>query len=329
MKRITNMKIQATSKTIRYMYVFVALASLLLTACEPAKQESTGASNAAIPPKSFASPEEAASALIDAAAVYDAEALKQILGSEGAELTSTGTPAEDRSIAMTFAEVAQTKNTVVIDPNDENHAVLNIGDEDWPFAIPLIRENGAWFFDAMRGKEELLYRRIGANELDTIEVCRGYVIAQQEYAAEKHDGAEVNQYAQKIISTEGKQDGLAWKNADGTWGGPVGESAAQAIAEGYTRNDPWHGYFYKILTRQGPAAPLGEMDYVIDGAMIGGFALAAAPAEYGATGVMTFIVSNDGVVYEKDLGPDSLETFKTLEVFDPDESWSPVPVEVE
>lgn len=329
MTRITNMKNHASAKAIPYLYVVIAFVSLLMTACEPAQQESTTASNAAIPPKTFASPEEAVSALIDAAATYDADALKQILGSEGAELVSTGTPAEDRNIVSTFAEIAQEKNAVVIDPNDENHAVLNIGDEDWPFAIPLVRENGAWFFDAMRGKEEILYRRIGGNELDTIEVCRGYVIAQQEYALEKHDGSEVNQYAQKIISTEGKQDGLAWKNPDDTWGGPVGEAAAQAIADGYAKNDPWHGYYYKILTRQGPAAPLGEMDYVIKGAMIGGFALAAAPAEYGDSGVMTFIVSNDGVVYQKDLGPDSLEAFKALEVFNPDETWEAVPVEIE
>jgi hypothetical protein len=323
------MKFSSHAKPFRFNHAVIALICLLLGACEPAQEAGAGPANAVIPPKTFASPEEAAGELIAAAAAYDADKLKQILGSEGAKLVSTGTPAEDRNITATFAEVAQEKNAVVIDPNDENHAVLSIGNDDWPFAIPLVRENGAWFFDALRGQEELLYRRIGANELDTIEVCRGYVIAQQDYASEKHDGAAVNQYAQKIISTEGKRDGLAWKNADGSWGGPVGENAAQAIADGYTSNDPWHGYYYKILTRQGPAAPLGEMDYVIKGAMIGGFALAAAPAQYGATGVMTFIVSNDGVVYEKDLGPDSLETFKTMEVFDPDESWSPVPVEAE
>jgi len=193
----------------------------------------------------------------------------------------------------------------------------------------LVKDNGQWFFDALRGKEELLYRRIGANELDTIEVCRGYVIAQQEYATEKHEGSEVNQYAQRIISTPGKRDGLAWQNEDGSWGGPVGEDAAQAIAEGYTKNDPWHGYFYKVLTRQGPDAPLGEMDYVIKGAMIGGFALAAAPAQYGVTGVMTFIVSNDGVVYQKDLGENSLEEFGQLEAFNPDETWEAIPVDTE
>jgi len=328
MKRMTQMKLYAKPKTARYTHVAFVFVCLLLSACKPAQNDNTG-SAAVIPPKMFASTEEAASALIDAAAAYDVDALKQILGSEGADLVSTGTPAEDRHIATTFAEVAQEKHAVVIDPNDENHAVLNIGSEDWPFAIPLVSKDAQWYFDAVRGKEELLYRRIGANELDTIEVCRGYVIAQQEYATEKHDGSEVNQYAQRIISTPGKRDGLAWQNEDGSWDGPVGEDAAQAIAEGYTKNDPWHGYYYKVLTRQGPDAPLGEMDYVIKGAMIGGFALAAAPAQYGVTGVMTFIVSNDGVVYQKDLGENSLEEFGQLEAFNPDETWEAIPVDTE
>lgn len=327
MKRMTQMKHYAKPETVRYTHVVFAFVCLLISACKPAQENDTG--SAAIPPETFASTEEAVKALVDAAAGYDTEALKQILGSEGADLVSTGTPAEDRQIAMTFAELAQEKNTVVIDPNDENHAVLSIGNEDWPFAIPLVRENGQWFFDALRGKEELLYRRIGANELDTIEVCRGYVVAQQEYAAEKHDGAAVNQYAQRIISTPGKKDGLAWQNEDGTWGGPVGEDAAKAIAEGYNTGDPWHGYYYKVLTRQGPDAPLGEMDYMIRDAMIGGFALAAAPAQYGVTGVMTFIVSNDGIVYQKDLGDNSLEEFGKLEAFNPDETWEAVPVDTE
>ena len=136
----------------------------------------------------------------------------------------------------------------------------------------------------------------------------------------------MNQYAQRIISTPGKQDGLAWQNADGTWGGPIGENIARAIEQGYTsRSEPYHGYFFKILKGQGPAAPLGEMDFVVKGVMIGGFALVAAPAEYGVTGVRTFIVSHDGVVYEKDLGPNTLDEFKRMELFNPDKSWTPVP----
>src|SRR4029079_2153286 len=166
---------------------------------------------------------------------------------------------------------------------------------------------GKWYFDAKAGREEILFRRVGANELDAIEVCRGFVEAQKEYALTLHDDSTVPQYAQRIISTPGKQDGLYWKNADGTAGGPISESVARAIEEGYATETPseYHGYVFHVLRGQGPAAPLGQLDYVIDGAMIGAFALMATPAEYGVTGVQTFIVSYNGIVYQKDLGPDS------------------------
>jgi len=167
-----------------------------------------------------------------------------------------------------------------------------------------------------------LNRRVGENELDAIEVCRGFVEAQHEYAEQKHDDSKVNQYAQKIISTPGKHDGLAWKNDDGTWAGPVGATIAEAIEQGYSKQgQPYHGYYFKVLKGQGPAAPMGEMDFVIEGTMIGGFALAAAPAEYRVTGVMTFIVGPKGVVYEKDLGKDTLKTFQEMDKFNPDKSW--------
>jgi hypothetical protein len=200
-----------------------------------------------------------------------------------------------------------------------------VGNEEWPFPVPLVKVGDKWHFDSAAGRQELLYRRIGANELDAIQISNGYVDAQEEYALQPREGYEVNQYAQRILSTPGKQDGLAWQNADGTWGGPIGENIAKAIAQGYsTKEEPYHGYFFKILKGQGPDAPLGEMDYVIKGAMLGGFALVAAPAEYRVTGVKTFIVSNDGVVYEKDLGPNTLDSFKKMELFNPDKTWSPV-----
>jgi hypothetical protein len=170
-----------------------------------------------------------------------------------------------------------------------------------------------------------LLRRIGENELDAIEICRGFVEAEEEYAEQKHDGASVNQYAQRIISTPGKQDGLAWQNPDGSWAGPVGEGVAKVLEQGYTdRSQPYHGYYFKVLKGQGPAAPLGEIDFVVKGAMIGGFALAAAPAEYRVTGLQTFIVSHSGIVYEKDLGPDTLKVFKSMERFNPDKTWNPI-----
>ena len=197
---------------------------------------------------------------------------------------------------------------------------------DWPLPIPVIKGTSGWRFDTAAGKQEILFRRIGRNELDAIEVCRGYVEAQEEYASEPRGGATSVQYAQRVIGSAEKQDGLAWLDRDGTWRGPVGEKIAQAIDEGYSgRIQPYHGYHFKILKRQGPSALLGELDYVIKGMMIGGFALVAAPAEYEVTGIKSFIVSHDGVVYEKDLGPKTRELFQAMERFDPDRSWSPVP----
>ena len=200
-----------------------------------------------------------------------------------------------------------------------------VGNEDWPFPVPLVKRGDKWFFDSKAGQQELLYRRIGANELDAIAICRGYVEAQYDYALQQRQGYDVNQYAQRIISTPGTQDGLAWQDPDGTWEGPIGEKIARAIEQGYTIGaEPYHGYFFKILKGQGPAAPLGEMDFVVKGVMIGGFALVAAPAEYKVTGVRTYIVSHDGVVYEKDLGPKTLDEFEKMERFNPDSSWTPV-----
>jgi hypothetical protein len=189
-----------------------------------------------------------------------------------------------------------------------------------------VQRGAKWLFDSQAGRQELLYRRIGANELDAIDICRGYVEAQHEFAMQQREIYDVNQYAQRIVSTPGKRDGLAWQNADGTWGGPVGENIARAIEQGYTSSlEPYHGYFFKILKGQGPAASLGEMDFVVKGVMIGGFALVAAPAEYNVTGVRTFIVSHDGVVHEKDLGLITLDEFNKMERFNPDKSWTSVP----
>jgi hypothetical protein len=191
--------------------------------------------------------------------------------------------------------------------------------------VPIVKSGGKWSFDTKSGRQEILYRRIGQNELDAIQICHGYVEAQHEYALQKREGFEVNQYAQRIISTPGKQDGLAWKNPDGTWGGPIGEKIANAIDQGYgSRSEPYHGYHFKVLKGQGPAAPLGELDYVVKGVMIGGFALIAAPAQYRVTGVKTFMVSQDGVVYQKDLGPNTQEMAKKIERFNPDKTWQPV-----
>jgi hypothetical protein len=276
--------------------------------------------------KTFASAQAAADALIAAAETFDVEALKAILGPEGIDLVVTEDAVLDKIQATEFAALAREKLVVATDPKSPGKATLVAGKGEWPMPIPVVKAGNAWHFDTVAGRREILFRRIGRNELAAIQVCRGFVEAQHEYASQKHDGARVNQYAQKVISTPGKQDGLAWQNPDGTWGGPVSATIARAIAAGYRdKYEPYHGYYFKVLKGQGPSAPLGELDFVVQGVMIGGFALVAAPADYEKTGVKTFIVSHDGVVWEKDLGPKTVEAFRTLERFDPDKSWSPVP----
>jgi hypothetical protein len=275
--------------------------------------------------KTFATAKEAADALVAAAGAFDRTALKEILGPDADYLVAPGEPAQDRDTALAFAAKAREKMTVVVDPKDAGRATVAVGNLDWPLPIPIVRAGGRWHFDAEAGREELLNRRIGGNELDAIEICRGYVEAQREYALVKRDGARVNQYAQRVISSPGRQDGLAWRNPDGTTGGPIGENVAKAIEQGYTDKAlPYHGYFFKVLKGQGPAAPMGQMDFVVSGAMIGGFALVAAPAEYGVTGLKTFIVSHDGIVYEKDFGEKTLEVFKTMDRYNPDKTWTRV-----
>ncbi len=278
----------------------------------------------------FDTPQQAADALVDAAEKFDLVALTQIFGPDGDDIVFSGEFAQDRKHATDFAAEAREKKSVSVDPKNGSRAFLLVGNEDWPFPVPLVKRGEKWFFDGKAGRQELLYRRIGANELDAIDICHGYVEAQHDYAIQQRALYDVNQYAQRIVSTPGKQDGLAWQNADGRWDGPMGENIARAIEQGYTSSsDPYHGYFFKILKGQGPAAPLGEMNFVVKGIMIGGFALVAAPAEYDVTGVRTFIVSHDGVVYEKDFGPKTLDEFKKMERFNPDKSWTPVAGEQE
>jgi Protein of unknown function (DUF2950) len=292
----------------------------------PAKKTSAAAPAPAAGARTFDTPQQAAKVLIDAAEKFDVVTLAQIFGPGGEGIVFSGEFPQDQQHAADFVAQAREKESVSIDPKSGNRAFLLVGNEDWPFPVPIVKRGDKWSFDAKAGQQELLHRRIGANELDAISICRGYVEAQHDYAYQTREGYDVNQYAQRIISTPGKQDGLAWQNPDGTWGGPVGDKIARAIEEGYTsRSQPYHGYFFKILKGQGPAAPLGEMDFVVKGVMIGGFALVAAPAEYGVTGVRTFIVSQDGVVYDRDFGPKTLDEFKTMELFNPDKSWTPVP----
>ena len=315
---------------VRFACVLGAMLGWLLSAAlaadaPPTATKTTGATPGAAGPQTFETAEKAADALIDATEKFDVTSLIRIVGSQGEDLVLTGEYAQDRERAQEFAAQARKKKQVALDPKTDTRAYLLVGERDWPFALPIVKRDGRWSFDAAAGRQELMYRRIGSNELDAIEICEGYVDAQFDYAYRKRQGYTAPQYAQRVISTPGKQDGLAWQNPDGSWGGPIGEKIAHAIEQGYNlKADPYHGYFFKVLKAQGPAAPLGAMDYVVGGIMIGGFALVAAPAEYAETGLKTFMVSHTGVVYEKDLGPDTLAEFQKMDRFNPDKSWTPV-----
>src|SRR6267142_452184 len=298
----------------------MALSCVLGSAGYAAAQSKAKAATPPLKQKRFATSEQAATALVDAAETFHVLALVEIVGQQSADLVITRDTAQDKQRATTFAAKAREKTSVTQDPKNPNRAILSIGNEDWPYPVPIVKRGGGWYFDARAGRKEILDRRIGANELDALAICNGYAEVQKKYALEAHDG--VNQYAQRIISTPGKRDGLAWKNEDGSWCGPIGEGIAKALQQGYTsRTEPYHGYYFKTLKGQGPAAPLGKMDFMVKGAMIGGFALIAVPADYRVTGVKTFIVSYEDIVYEKDLGPDSLNIVKKMELYNPDRSW--------
>jgi hypothetical protein len=315
----------ANSSFSRRTAIVCAFAWTLIAAPQQASRTVGPAAPNPSAAKRFDSPQQAADALVSAAANFDVTALMGILGPDGNDIVFSGEFGLDRKHAADFATEASEKKSVSVDPNSGKRAFLLVGNEDWPFPVPLVQANQKWFFDSKAGRQELVHRRIGANELDAIEICRGYVEAQHEYAMRQRTLYDVNQYAQRIVSSPGKQDGLAWQNSDGTWDGPIGQNIARAIEQGYTSSsEPYHGYFFKILKSQGPAAPLGEIDFVVKGVMIGGFALVAAPAVYSVTGVKTFIVSHDGVVYEKDLGQETLDQFKKMDRFNPDTSWTPV-----
>jgi hypothetical protein len=300
--------------------------SCALTALAQAAQQSNQAAAATSQPvqTSFATPKQAADALIQAAANYDVPTLMGMFGPDGKDIVSSADAVRDKDNAASFAAEAHEKTEVVVDSKNPNRATLSVGNEEWPLPIPIVKKEGKWYFDTKAGLKEILFRRIGTNELDAITICRGYVEAQMDYAEEIHDNSGVNQYAQRIISTPGKRDGLAWQTKDGSWGGPIGEAVAKALVEGYgEKGKPFHGYYFKILKGQGPDAPLGKLDYVIEGAMIGGFSLVAVPADYRVTGVQTFLVDYDGVVYQKDLGSDSLNIVKAMELYNPDKTWRP------
>jgi hypothetical protein len=274
--------------------------------------------------RTFASSEEAAQALIDAAEHNDSAAMLKIFGPEGKDIVESGDPAEDKSGRAEFARMAHEKMQVERAAGDPDRATLVVGSDDWPFPVPLVSKGGQWHFDAAAGRVEILARRIGRNEITAIDVCRGYVEAQMEYAAADRESAGTLQYAQKIISTPGKKDGLyGGGGADNLVPKSFADASAAMLAEG-KKPEPYHGYYFHILKAQGPDAEGGALDYVVKGRMIGGFAMVAFPAEYGVSGVKTFIVNHRGVVYEKDLGGGTVMAARQMTRFNPDKSWKAI-----
>ena len=276
----------------------------------------------------FASPQEAAVALHQALKAETPEKLQAIFGREWMEAAGSGDPVSDQHDREVVALAME--QPWHWEPAGENTQELIIGDEQWPFPVPLVKVGNEWQFDSEEGKEEILARRIGRNELRIIDVCRAYAQMQKEYASQPHDGKPAGLFAQRFRSAPGRQDGLYWQKKYGERRSPLDELVAAAVAEGYDLNKsesaPFYGYYIRMLTAQGPTAPGGKKSYVINGDMSGGFALLAYPAKYASSGVMTFVVGQDGVVYQKDLGKETATQAPRLADYNPDESWTAVQV---
>ena len=290
---------------------------------DDATTQSSGTPDEANQP-SFATPDEATTALVAALEKHDVAALRRLIGSETDGLLSSGDTVADRRDREAFLARYRERHQLVAGGPDD--VMLQVGEDDWPLPVPLLRSNGRWRFDGTAAARELLVRRIGGNELHTIDVMRGFVDAEEEYAAAGHDGEAPGIYARVLRSDPGRQNGLYWEVADGGPPSPAGPLLAAAAA-GRTTADagtPYHGYLYRMLFSQGPAAPGGARDYVVDGKLTGGFALIASPAKYGETGVMTFLVNQDGLVWQRDLGPKTAELAAAITRFDPDRTWTPI-----
>jgi Protein of unknown function (DUF2950) len=269
--------------------------------------------------KTFSSPDEASNALVTAARNNDEKGMLNILGPDGKQIVSSGDKTEDAQNRANFAQRYQEMHRLVKEP--DGTIVLYIGAKNWPTPIPLVNKGSSWYFDTAAGKKEILFRRIGRNEISTIRICRELVAAQKDYYAMQH-----NEYAKQIYSDEGQHNGLYWKVAEGEPQSPIGPLVASAVAEGYVKGQagpptPYRGYFFHILTRQGEHAPGGAKSFIVNGKMTAGFAFIAYPAEYRSSGVMTFIVNQDGIVYQKDLGKETESLGKAMQEYNPDASW--------
>ncbi len=272
---------------------------------------------------SFATPEAALDALITALEQDDTATLTPLLGPGAEDVLSSGDAVQDSLDRAAFLARYKKQHTLT---GEGDQRTLIVGNQDWPFAIPIVEHDGRWYLDGEEGAQEIVYRRIGSNELGAIAVCHGLVEAQHDYAAQGHDGDAAGIYALKLISDEGTENGLYWPTAEGAAPSPAGQFIARAATEGYRRSEsvPYHGYFYRMLYRQGSAAEGGPRDYFSDGLLTNGFAVIASPAEYGVSGVMTFIVNQEGVVFQKDLGEDTTAAVNSIDTFDPDSSWTAV-----
>ena len=282
---------------------------------------------AALKQKGFATPEQAVKAFAAAIESNDQKELLSIFGTAGKELVSSGDPVRDKQRRETFIADYNRKNKLA---PEGSRMILSVGEKDWPFPIPLVKQGEQWFFDTKAGKEEILNRRIGENELSTVQTLLAVVDAQREYAMKDRDNDGIREYAEKFGSDPGQKNGLYWPTQPGETQSPLGELVADARAEGYRRSGtkqgpiPFHGYYFRILTRQGKQASGGAFDYVVKKNMVGGFAVVAYPAAYGASGVMTFVVNHEGVVYEKDLGKSTAAAAKAMTSFDTDKTWKKV-----
>jgi|SRR5208283_581614 len=320
---VTNQKesVFNSAPNIAFIAAFLLVATIVLSWLPPG----IGAESQ----KLFSSPEDALKALVDAVKANDRAALDQIFGPAGKDLRSS----DEVQATTAFEEFSKhlAEKTDLVKESDSK-VMLYIGNEHWPFPIPIVKKNDQWFFDTEAGKEEILNRRIGEDELTAILVCRSYVKAQREYALKDWNGDGIIAYAQKLRSDPGKKNGLFWRTSPGEEMSPFGELIAKARMEGYKQGKslfkeeptPFHGYYFKILTRQGRHAPGGKYNYVINGNMVGGFALAAFPSSWGKSGVMTFIVNQQGKVYQKNLGPNTTKIVQKMKEYDPDKTWTPV-----
>jgi hypothetical protein len=280
---------------------------------------------------SFDTPEAAVEALVAWAEKGDVAGLGRLLGPGTEDLLSSGDEVADRAEREGFLKRYKVRHRLVVGGPDD--IVLQVGEDDWPLPIPLVRQAGKWRFDGAAGADEVVLRRIGANELRTIDVMRGFVAAQEDYAAEGRDGAAAGVYANRFRSTPGRHDGLYWEVSTGEPPSPAGPFMAAAAEEGYSleganqatgKRTPYHGYVYRMLLSQGPDASGGARNYLVNGKLTGGFAMLAIPETYGASGVMSFIVNQDGVVWQRDLGENTVQTAASIQEFDPDQTWTPI-----